>query len=75
MSDTPLYDRLVDERLGRAPHEFDGYDTWDDSEEARAAFERGVAEARRAERHLKSQGVSFARHAREVIGSRSVADG
>ncbi|MET9019684.1 hypothetical protein ABZV93_06865 [Actinopolymorpha sp. NPDC004070] len=46
MSDTPLYDQLVNERLGRGPSEFEGHDTWDDSEEARAAFERGVAHAR-----------------------------
>ncbi|GAA2760212.1 hypothetical protein [Actinopolymorpha rutila] len=75
MSDTPMYDRLVDERLGRAPHEFDGYETWDDSEEARAAFERGAAEAQRAERPAQSQGATFARHARETTGFRSVADG
>ncbi|NYH92735.1 hypothetical protein [Actinopolymorpha rutila] len=45
MSDTPLYDQLVNERLGRGPSEFEGHDEWDDSEEARAAFERGVAQA------------------------------
>ncbi|MFD2083158.1 hypothetical protein SAMN05421678_103238 [Actinopolymorpha cephalotaxi] len=46
MNDTPLYDQLVNERLGRGPSEFEGHDTWDDSEEARAAFERGAAHAR-----------------------------
>ncbi|MGW0230847.1 hypothetical protein ACWDWO_21250 [Actinopolymorpha singaporensis] len=49
MSDTPLYDQLVNERLGRGPSEFEGHDTWDDSEEARAAFERGAAQARALE--------------------------
>jgi hypothetical protein len=46
MSDTPLYDQLVNERLGRGPTEFEGHDTWDESEEARVAFERGAAQAR-----------------------------
>ena len=49
MSDTPLYDQLVNERLGRGPSEFEGHDAWDESEEARAAFERGVAQARALE--------------------------
>jgi hypothetical protein len=46
MSDTPLYDQLVNERLGRGPSEFEGHDTWDESEEAKAAYTRGVAQAR-----------------------------
>jgi hypothetical protein len=46
MSDTPLYDQLVNERLGRGPSEFEGHDTWDESEEAKAAYARGVAQAR-----------------------------
>ncbi|MBE1603521.1 hypothetical protein [Actinopolymorpha pittospori] len=46
MSDTPLYDQLINERLGRGPSEFDGHDTWDESEEAKAAYARGVAQAR-----------------------------
>ncbi len=50
MSDTPLYDQLVNERLGRGPSEFQGHDEWDDSEEARAAFERGVEQAHTLEK-------------------------
>lgn len=46
MSDTPLYDQLVNERLGRGPAEFEGHDTWDQSAEARAAYARGVAEGK-----------------------------
>ncbi|MET9019098.1 hypothetical protein ABZV93_03860 [Actinopolymorpha sp. NPDC004070] len=75
MSDTPMYDRLVDERLGRAPHEFEGYHTWDDSEEARAAFDRGAAEARRAQRKMQESTTTFARHARDSRGVRSGAGG
>ncbi len=45
MSDTPLYDSLIAERLGRGPTEFEGHDTWDESEEAQAAYDRGVADA------------------------------
>ncbi|MGH3490567.1 MAG: hypothetical protein ACRDP8_21980 [Actinopolymorphaceae bacterium] len=42
---TPEWDLLIAERGGRGPTEFDGHDTWDDSEEARQAYARGVAEA------------------------------
>lgn len=46
MSDTPVYDQLIAERLGRGPTEFEGHDTWDESEEAAEAYARGVAEAK-----------------------------
>jgi hypothetical protein len=42
---TPEWDQLIAERGGRGPTEFEGHDTWDDSEEARQAYARGVAEA------------------------------
>jgi hypothetical protein len=42
---TPEWDLLIAERGGRGPTEFDGHDTWDDSEEAQQAYARGVAEA------------------------------
>jgi hypothetical protein len=42
---TPVWDELISERGGRGPTEFDGHQSWDDSEEARAAYDRGVAEA------------------------------
>ncbi|MFD2078267.1 hypothetical protein SAMN05421678_114192 [Actinopolymorpha cephalotaxi] len=74
MSDTPTYDKLVDERLGRAPHEFDGYDSWDQSEEARAAFDRGAAEALLIEHEASPPERVFARHARDVSAVRSVVD-
>jgi hypothetical protein len=45
-SETPLYDELIAERLGRGPTEFEGHEAWDDSEEAREAYARGVAEAK-----------------------------
>jgi len=45
MTDTPIYDRLIAERLGRGPTEFEGHDVWEESTEARRAYERGVAEA------------------------------
>jgi hypothetical protein len=44
-SETPLYDQLIAERSGRGPAEFEGHESWDDSEEAREAYARGVAEA------------------------------
>lgn len=43
--ETPEWDRLVADRLGRGPTEFEGYESWDDSDEAKAAYARGVAEA------------------------------
>lgn len=46
MSDTPIYDQLIAERLGRGPTEFEGHDCWEESEDARRAYERGVGEAR-----------------------------
>jgi hypothetical protein len=45
MSETPIYDQLISERLGRGPTEFEGHDTWDDSEAALEAYARGVAES------------------------------
>lgn len=45
MSETPIFDQLISERLGRGPTEFEGHDAWDDSEAAREAFARGVAES------------------------------
>jgi hypothetical protein len=45
--ETPEYDRLIAERLGRSPAEFEGHENWDTSEEAAQAFARGVAEAER----------------------------
>lgn len=45
MSDTPIYDQLITERSGRGPAQFEGHDSWDESEEAAQAFARGVAEA------------------------------
>ncbi len=45
MSETPIYDGLVAERLGRGPAEFEGHDLWDESDEARDAYARGVAAA------------------------------
>lgn len=45
LSETPLYDQLIAERSGRGPAEFEGHENWDDSEEAAAAYARGVAEA------------------------------
>jgi hypothetical protein len=45
MSDTPIYDQLIYERGGRDPTEFEGHDSWDDSEAAREAYARGVAES------------------------------
>lgn len=47
MSETPIYDQLISERLGRGPSEFEGHDTWDESDEAKQAYARGVAEAER----------------------------
>ncbi len=74
MSDTPMYDRLVDERLGRAPHEFEGHETWESSEEARAAFDKGAAEARRAQPGALPSATAFARHAKGRHGPRPAAD-
>ncbi|MEQ7124322.1 hypothetical protein ABN034_07325 [Actinopolymorpha sp. B11F2] len=45
MSETPVYDQLIAERLGRGPTEFEGHDQWDESDEATEAYARGVAEA------------------------------
>jgi hypothetical protein len=45
--ETPEYDRLIAERLGRGPGEFEGHENWDTSEEAAQAYARGVAEAER----------------------------
>lgn len=45
MSETPIYDQLITERLGRGPAQFEGHDGWEESEEAAQAFARGVAEA------------------------------
>ncbi|HZC26851.1 MAG TPA: hypothetical protein VE287_07495 [Actinopolymorphaceae bacterium] len=45
MGDTPIYDRLIAERRGRGPAEFEGHDRWEESWEARQAYARGVAEA------------------------------
>ncbi|HEY8454634.1 MAG TPA: hypothetical protein VIL34_03495 [Actinopolymorphaceae bacterium] len=47
MTETPIYDQLIAERLGRGPAEFEGHETWDESEEATEAYARGVAEAER----------------------------
>lgn len=47
--DTPIYDELIRERGGREPHQFEGHEEWDDSEEAAAAYQRGVAEAQATE--------------------------
>jgi len=46
LSETPLYDQLIAERLGRGPTEFEGHENWDASEEATTAYARGVAEAK-----------------------------
>jgi hypothetical protein len=45
-TDTPVYDGLIAERLGREPSEFEGHEDWDNSDEAREAYARGVAEAK-----------------------------
>jgi hypothetical protein len=45
MSETPVYDQMIAERLGRGPTEFEGNDHWDESDEAAEAYARGVAEA------------------------------
>ncbi|HZC27785.1 MAG TPA: hypothetical protein VE287_12225 [Actinopolymorphaceae bacterium] len=45
-TETPEYDGLIAERLGRGPSEFEGHEDWDNSEEAREAYARGVAEAK-----------------------------
>ena len=42
---------------------------------ARAAFERGAAEARRTQLRTQEPGATFARHARDDGGLRSGADG
>jgi hypothetical protein len=41
----PIWDALIAERDGRLPHEFEGHETWEDSEEAKTAEARGRAEA------------------------------
>lgn len=45
-TETPVYDGLIAERLGRGPSEFEGHEDWDNSEEAREAYARGVADAK-----------------------------
>lgn len=40
--DCPIWDALIAERDGREPHQFVGWDAWDESEEAKAAYQRGV---------------------------------
>ncbi len=44
-SGTPVWDGLIADRGGRGPTEFEGSESWDDSEEAREAYAKGVAEA------------------------------
>jgi hypothetical protein len=39
--ETPIWDSMVAERGGRGPAEFEGHESWDDSEEAWAAIARG----------------------------------
>lgn len=36
---------MIAERDGREPHQFPGWDTWDESEEAQEAYARGVETA------------------------------
>lgn len=46
LDETPEWDRLIAERDGRGPTEFEGHESWDDSEQAREAYDRGVAAAK-----------------------------
>lgn len=39
--DNPIEDQLVAERKGRTELQFEGWDTWDESEEAKEHYERG----------------------------------
>lgn len=41
----PIWDAMIAERDGRGPAEFEGHETWDDSDEATEAEARGRAEA------------------------------
>ena len=41
----PIWDQMIAERGGRGPAEFEGHETWDDSDEAKEAEARGRAEA------------------------------
>lgn len=52
-----VYDALIAERDGRKPHQFPGWDTWDESEEAKACFEKGLAEARETQRDFWAKEV------------------
>lgn len=40
--DCPIWDALIAERDGREPAQFEGFAEWDDSEEAKAAYQRGL---------------------------------
>lgn len=40
--DCPIWDALIAERGGREPAQFIGWDTWEDSDEAKEAYQRGV---------------------------------
>lgn len=42
---TPIWDQMMEERNGREPHEFEGHEEWDSSEEAAAAYARGLEHA------------------------------
>jgi hypothetical protein len=41
----PIWDQMMAERGGREPHQFEGHEEWDSSQEAKEAFERGVLQA------------------------------
>ncbi len=63
--ETPEYDRLIAERLGRGPAEFEGHENWDTCEEAAQAYARGVAEAERTAEAFWGHPVPAARQPTE----------
>lgn len=52
-----VYDEIIRERDGRNPHQFPGWDTWDETDEAKNAFERGLAEADRTRDEFWDRGT------------------
>lgn len=73
MSETPLYDQLIAERRGRGPAEFEGHDTWDESEEAQAAHARGVAEAEATTHEFWAREMATPRRAKRSSDQRPIA--
>jgi hypothetical protein len=75
MSDTPIYDELIAERHGRQPSDFDGHDAWDESDEARQAYARGVAEAAETEIEFWGRKLSTRRRRRRTTQRAGAASG